>query len=450
MTANSRTSYQPENPDDVYEKLERTMERAEQRMEAQIDSIGACEPTEAAEAECTAARVSAHRASAAAGVHSGNTPPSTSKSDEIRHWIGAEDWLEWCLYVQWTDWAQLNRRFKLAKEDAAVDGTPPELCNIHFIGGRAAVEPSGRRIGGKKGPYFAYCLDYDGLTVLIAERENPHKTFPSVIAWVDGTNCLYPGAYECYEKITRMIEALGGKILRNRLSRVDICLDMPGIGTEPFEQAFMAGRYICRATTKRHFSGSGTTVGIGQAPLMCRIYDKLAEVKLKANPIKALGMRVFRWGRIIPDQATRVEFELRREALKSRGIDSVEDYYAKRSDLVHYLTSQWLRFTETPVDRENNNQSKARTLPLWKDVRRAFRNWAGSPSGTPLEPLPKEKADVRNLLKQLLGVGQTAAEYQGKEIQSVAELLKYVEKSTSDYGIRFKPKKKAIMQQKTS
>ena len=69
---------------------------------------------------------------------------------------------------------------------------------------------------------------------------------------------------------------------------------------------------------------------------MCRIYDKKAEVELKANPHINLCMRVYRWKcNEMPSAATRVEFELRREALKERGIDTVEDYYVKRADLVH-------------------------------------------------------------------------------------------------------------------
>lgn len=205
------------------------------------------------------------------------------------------------------------------------------------------------------------------------------------------------------------------------------------------DRAFLEERYICRAVSKSRHSGTGVTVSIGKSPLMCRIYDKKAEVALKANPHKNLCMRVYRWRcNEMPAAATRVEFELRRDALKERGIDTVEDYYSKRADLVAYLTYDWLRFTANPVDRENKNQSKARMHPLWNQVRKAFKNWAGSPLGLPLEPLPKEKADVRNLLKQLLGVGQAAARFQGKEIRTVAELLEYVKASTLDYGLSIK------------
>lgn len=448
MSDLDRTDDRRSAPVDVHEALARAMEQAERRFQARIDSIeanGCPELREAADADCTAARASAHRADADAGVQSSNTPPLSSKHDEIERWTGAEDWLEVCLYVRWSNWEDLNKRFKKAKEYAEAEGAPPELSALSFMGGRATVFPSGARMGGKNGPYFAYRLEYEELVVLIREQEEPHKTIPSVIVRADGTACLWPGAQECYAKATRMIEALGGLIIRNRLSRVDICLDMPEVAIEPFDRAFLEERYICRAVAKSRHSGTGTTVCIGKAPLMCRVYDKLAEVNLKANPHKRLCMMLFRWkDSYLPCCATRVEFELHRDAIKERGIDTVEDYYAKRADLVAYLTYGWLRFTANKVDRESKNQSKARMLPLWNQVRKAFKRWAGEPPALPLEPLPKEKADVRNLIKQALGVTQAAAWFQGREIFDRDLLIEYLKQTAKDYGIYPKQNKRSL------
>ena len=231
MSAHRRTNHRTEDPD---EAVEQAMEQAERRLEAQVDSIVGKITTECdseAAAACTAARASAHRASVAARVQLSNTPPPSSKNDEIDNWIGAEDWFQYSLYVQWDkNWPDLNNRLKRAKEDAAVEGAPPGFCDIYFMGGNATVSPSGLLAGGA---YYAYKLAYDEVSVLIAERESPHKTYPSVGITISGTGCLYPGVTECYEKANRMIEALGGKIVRNKLSRVDICLDMPEVEIDP-------------------------------------------------------------------------------------------------------------------------------------------------------------------------------------------------------------------------
>ncbi len=57
---------------------------------------------------------------------------------------------------------------------------------------------------------------------------------------------------------------------------------------------------------------------------------------------------------------------IRRDGLKSHGIDCVQDYLDRRESLAKYLTTEWLRLTLDHVDKKNKNQSKARTLPLWQ------------------------------------------------------------------------------------
>ncbi len=43
--------------------------------------------------------------------------------------------------------------------------------------------------------------------------------------------------------------------------------------------------------------------------------------------------------------AMRVEFQIRRDGLKSHGIDSVQDYFDRQNSLGRYLTTEWLRLT---------------------------------------------------------------------------------------------------------
>jgi hypothetical protein len=195
------------------------------------------------------------------------------------------------------------KRLKDAKEAAAMKKSPPELREICYMGGRGVVDPSGARLGGKKDLYFAYKLTCTELTVPIAERPTPHKTFPNAVVRANGEACLYPGAKECYENGTLINKSLGEKITRIRRSRADISLDMTGQDIGPFDQAFQEDRLICRAIAHKRYTGIGTTVQIGQASLKCRIYDKKAEVELKANPIKKLGMLYYRWDKVMPKRS---------------------------------------------------------------------------------------------------------------------------------------------------
>ncbi|MBU1735846.1 MAG: replication initiation factor domain-containing protein [Verrucomicrobia bacterium] len=362
-------------------------------------------------------------AAAPGGVMSSNTPPLSS------HWVGAEDWLECSMYVDWLPekWVETRDKLEIYKELAAHEEVPKEFKRWDVNGIEVNVEPAGAKLGHKnKGSYFAYKMEYGEITVLIADHPSPRGSIPNVVIRINGEACLIYGAINCLKHGRDFIACLGGIIRKEKLSRVDIALDMPGVGMSDFFAAFNEKRYICRAKSRGFTESNGLTLKFGESPLLLRIYDKLAETQKRANPLKAFAIKDRRWDGVIPGQAARVEFELKREALKERGIDSPDDYFMKRADLVNYLVRGWFRFTSEVVDRENKNQSRAEVLPLWKEVQTAFESWAGSPAGCSLAPLNREAVDVTQLFKQMLGLGKAAARYQGKNNLNTEELLPYI------------------------
>jgi len=379
-----------------------------------------------ADAECTAARASAHRASADAGVYSSNTPPQSSKN------IGAEDWFEVGLYVDWSAvWRKLSIELEEKKKLADAQNVPEDLVTIEAGGCKGIIDRAGARKGNKKkGPYYHYRISFDDMTVLIDKRERGLGRAPNVCIRITGEACIEFGAESVYRKGLTFIEMLGAQIILNKISRVDLCLDMPDVPIDEFEKAYHEERYITVAKKLDYQKGKGKNGGVtlyfGRPPLRCRIYDKKAEILARCNPSKLCAMVFRRWGDRVPDVATRVEFEMHREALAKRGVGSVESYFAKRADLIHYLTHEWLRLTEHAVDRENKNQSKASILAQWAMVQSGFQEWTGTPRGLPLDPLPKERVPVTQLIKQIRGVGKRAGKDQGKTFANTEELLAYI------------------------
>jgi len=124
-------------------------------------------------------------------------------------------------------------------------------------------------------------------------------------------------------------------------------------------------------------------------------------------------------------RAARVEYKLPREALTGRGIDSVDDYFAKRADRVRYLAREWFWMTAGTADRENKHQSPAEVLPLWAEVQAGLQAWAGTPAGLSLAPLDRAGVDVSQLFKQAYGIIRTAAEYQGKKDMGLLGFMTY-------------------------
>jgi len=373
--------------------------------------------------------ISSPNAVDAGGVVLSNTPPLSSISNPDPHgWTGAEDWIEWSLSVNWPlkIWKKLRADLEEAKTSAAQQGAEEKHTSIAVRGRYANVSPCGVRAGkGNKGLYFAYSLEYDGIRISIADKKDSNGKQPNLMFRASGEQCLLQGAHHCYEIGNRFVRQLGGQSSDCKLSRVDICLDMPGTSIDELMIAFNEKRYITRTKARGYFETSGRSFFLGKPPLVIQAYDKLAEVNTKANPTKKLAMIEYRWNGEIPANATRVEFQIRREALKTRGINSVEDYFEKRADLIFYLTHNWIRFLETIPDRKNKNQSKIPTLEIWKNIQDSFQNFAGGKKGVSLAPLEKEKADVGQMIKQAFGVLESAARHKGLNISSWDEFNKF-------------------------
>jgi hypothetical protein len=136
-----------------------------------------------------------------------------------------------------------------------------------------------------------------------------------------------------------------------------------------------------------------------------RVYDKLVEVG--SDPTKAAVMIERRWGGAVPECATRVEFQLRRDSLKENWqVTSVEDLFQKAHAIVEWLTQKWFRLSEE-FDRENRNHDSAVTCDLWANVQAAFSSvFAGLDMVKP--SLRKYVPDPKALVKQIVGCGASA------------------------------------------
>lgn len=352
-------------------------------------------------------------------INSDNNPPSTSHSSP---WHPAVDRIHLALLVAFRTNADPRARLRATKESAGHKGELRHKGIEHAQFGPYLVRvwPTGSRIG-KEGPYFAFVGEYAGIVIKIQDRAAPKNECPNVLVEIDGLVCLELGDRGALELAYDLIRQMGGEIDQVKLSRIDVCLDMPGVGMDEFAAAAAEWRYVSRLRNHwgwesgdREKKSSGRTVLFGKLPLQLEVYDKLAEVRTSRNSRKIELMMARRWNGEMPAQAVRVEFRVGREKLKEFGIDTPEDFYRKRRAVVDYLCQDWFRFTDGPVDRANT--TRAATLPLWLDVATAFAAWAGQPNGEVLAPLPRGPVDVDHLLKQSYGITKAIGRGVGRNV----------------------------------
>ena len=345
---------------------------------------------------------------------SSNTPsPKTT--------TGGEDWLSVNFYVDFgtEHFEELAGKLDLA-QNAAIDlaskshseETPQYHDEIELNGIRFIVAPRGSRLGtGNKALGMKWRLrsEHD-ITVMLANRAEAHKTTPNMAMVATSTVLMRLGFDRVWALMQDYVEALGGRIRTNKISRVDVCVDLADVSVEDFCTPFSQNWVVSRARQRdlyesgvfisSHKSGRRSTgFAIGKTPLRLRVYDKFLESS--KSPGKLPLLITMRWG-YQPMCATRVEYQISRAKLKQYGVDTVGDWIKKRLAIVDKLTLEWFRLTDGPVDQKHAN--RAAVHPLWIKTREAFFEWClGSPDVL-LEPLPKLHVDMSKQIKQIVGM----------------------------------------------
>lgn len=212
--------------------------------------------------------------------------------------------------------------------------------------------------------FFAYHLSNADLQIMIANRPHDHALANCRISL--GSMTCQDSVVHSYEQVLRWLSAIGGNVKDVQLSRIDLCAD--AIGTDiktldiPNQDRWITqARSFAAFYSNRRFTGAQ----FGRSEIVARIYDKQQEMVDKRSDSK----QTFFWDKWqIEDEnvpVTRVEFQLRREAILEMCDGTPADCISKLHQIWMYLTQDWLRQTEKPVDRKNNNQSHMRESEFW-------------------------------------------------------------------------------------
>ena len=317
---------------------------------------------------------------------------------------GGLDWLEVRCHGQWQEeaWCELVAALDRARALAEDSG---EYEAALEVGGQSLfVGPSGARLGDC---HARWRVQWRGVEVLIVSRREFSDRRPSVVVKLSSHTLICVVDLAAWDRSVELLNSLGLEMRRDVVSRVDLCADLGGQSIAPFVAAFMEGRIVKRAQKRALYweSGddpSGFTVG---SDIKLRVYDKKREVEAAANGPK-LGVLHARWGGDVTE-ATRVEFQLRRDALRERfGVEGVDSLWEKMRAIVRWLCGEWFRMTETKAT--HRNYSRVRLATEWRRVVKAFLSWAGKGAGELVAAVKKEPIPDK-LIRQATGCLKTLA-----------------------------------------
>ena len=222
-----------------------------------------------------------------------------------------------------------------------------------------------------KAPNYRYHLQFSEYHLYIAITHPPRNS-PNVYVSLNSETLWRLGVYRSVDLVLADLRCFKGTPVNVQVSRVDLCADfhLPGGLTIDFLKQHKVSR-------SRAFSHHGTGddletyyIGGRKAPLLLRIYDKGKEALKK-------GLKLWladEWGREDFKDIWRVEFQIRRPALKQFQIDTLEDLMQKAGGVWIYLTTEWFSL-RLP---DNEKQDRRSLLPWWEEVQKASKRFGPS------------------------------------------------------------------------
>ncbi len=372
----------------------------------------------------------AGREAAPAGVSLGNTTPQSSQKPYYR---GSLDTLHLACHVQHgKHWPKTFANLEAVRQTALKEhkrqrvklaGREWWVLNAHPVNmGKAQAQ---------------VVLESNGVTLLVndvaaysKDQANLWLQFGSMPFLATTT---YESALDLYA--FSFLERLRVRRIRSSPQTVHYCLDAGDLPMSYFAEAKQNGCYTSRTKKRRAYEGdeSGVeTLYFGERPnSQGRLYDKLLECRLKwakGGQEKFRNIVANRFDGVTPERITRIEWELNRDILRDKFAvnDWENDCTQKLGTIMEYMSHDFLRFTEEPVDRANNHQSRAKTSPEWEHVQNSLK---ANLEGRNL-PIEKHKAEPMTCAEKYRNAwyyAMSGMAFEGFRTRDKGELLAYFE-----------------------
>lgn len=286
---------------------------------------------------------------------------STPPVDGCKFLLCGIDTLDLGLYVIWgSGWKRRLCTLDKKKQQA------------RKTGGLVIGLPSGRTCvfkPGGKGENYRFHLQFEAYNLFIGKAGRPGSS-PNVYLSISAKTLWLNGIETAVSWITEDLKAIGGGSIQFiKVSRIDLCSDFHIPGGLSYE--FLSSHKVAHSDKKKLILGQNDAVetyyvGDPKAPIELRIYNKGLEIRQNGG-VKLWFQDL--WQVESTEDVWRIEFQLRRPALKQFGIDSLDDLRDKQAGVWSYLTSKWFS-----LRLPDNEKTERRTIhPFWCAVQGCFK-----------------------------------------------------------------------------
>lgn len=324
------------------------------------------------------------------GAVSSGSEARVSHSPQVVY-IPSLDWLEVNMHVEIPD--RFYNRALSAKHLAQTG----ELSEIPFFLDDEEYYPwNVSRMGTR---YYSIVLSSGDIKIFLSSRTHESHIPNCKVEY--GSLSSQKGAFEHHRDIKAILQLMGFRIHKETIARIDLCADFLNIAISDLNIE-KPDNWISRARKFSVYYDSGRLTGcmLGSGSILMRAYDKSDETK--KNQIKSDYFHEEKWKCPEGTKVTRIEFQIRREALKSFliPVETPQQIEGNLDTLWKYLSQDWARLADCPVDKKNKNQGRASISQFWQTVQ----------SVTYLLPVPsfKNRRIKKQLHKNLISLREQA------------------------------------------
>lgn len=247
---------------------------------------------------------------------------------------------------------------------------------------------------------YEWVLSNGDVTICLAKTPKGGRIMPEVYVTFRSEYLWGRGYKRAYESFKDWLSAWA-VVVGEKISRCDLCVDlaMPPPEIDLKQEAVTRARLkTSHLEASLHSSGRQITgYRLGSGDLLCRIYDKTAEVKKSQKEWFREIWRGQGWDGLSP--ITRCEFQLRRGILKDFGVNFLSELTERLADIWRYCTEDWLTIRE--INGTDAKRCRWRITDFWRLIQSAVSHF-----GTCLGILryKQKQCNAEHLEKQLKGV----------------------------------------------
>jgi len=344
----------------------------------------------------------------------------------------------------WLDWFHPQFLLDLEESKSVAHQLDEDTSPISFAGQNWSMHRTAPK-------YYRYHISSGDIHIFLSLHKSDGRIANCKVE-IGSLSC-WSGSETCFNSIKEMLTTHGCKVVKELVSRADLCLDLVGVNIQNLDIQHQ-DYWINKANTFGAFYTHHKLTGIqfGKGHLSGIIYDKVRELTdQKATTKQEEFAKIWGIKNYDEQNVTRVEYRVRRKVLaqfadKKYQIDTVEELHNHLQSLWDYCTQSWSRHCEDYVDRANKHQSRSVFSSFWKKV--SAVDWTGIRFLK--RTIKKVRTNIGALKDQLRGIAITLASSTGLDhsdyfnIQSVVShmlsdsLHDYMTERYSEFRRKFK------------